>query len=316
MPVSLPRCPHCLSYATILPSRLRRAFKRQFKTLSTRYLRELSVVADCFGDELLLGLKGPEELIEHGGGGRLYDSIPNPIKKMPRLMRQLEMGESVLLSLAARQRLGLHQENARDELQNVQFELVTSGLFDVNLLTDRELHITVLNGLAAGSVEVTRNALMAKYLTAMVPFLAQVKPITLLRLRQAELDAFLVFRQSFAAAIREFASQRGPLTPNTARQLHADVIAPELARLDRQVTTARRTVLRQTAAKALGWTGAISAGVYAGILPEGLAAIAGAIGATNLVADLISSALAGSATPDEVSKSPFYFLWAVRRRAR
>src|SRR5262245_35432433 len=88
-----------------------------------------------------------------------------------------------------------------------------------------------------------RGYLVQKHLTSLVPFLGEVPAASVLKLRQREEESFLTYRQALNKAIDDVRTQRSDFSERDARSLYSDVIAPELARLDRVVKTARREIL-------------------------------------------------------------------------
>ena len=98
--------------------------------------------------------------------------------------------------------------------------------------------------------------------------------------------------------------------------IYSDIVAPELARLDRAVRTARRDLLKDLGRSVVAWTGAISFGMYTGLLPDQLLGAAKVLGATKILADL-STAMAKLISPrDGIKREDLYFLWRVRQMSQ
>ena len=127
---------------------------------------------------------------------------------------------------------------------------------------------------------------MQKHLTSLVPFLGDVPPASVLKLRQREEESFLTYRQALNKAIDDVRAQRSDFSEREARSIYSDVVAPELARLDRAVKTARREILKDAGRSIVSWSAAISFGMYAGLLPEQLLLAAKALGLTKALADI------------------------------
>ena len=87
-------------------------------------------------------------------------------------------------------------------------------------------------------------------------------------------------------AIDDVRAQRSNFSERDARLIYTDVVAPELARLDRAVKTARRETLKDVGRSIAGWSAAISFGMYTGLLPEQLLLAAKALGLTKVLADI------------------------------
>jgi len=88
-----------------------------------------------------------------------------------------------------------------------------------------------------------------------------------------------------------------------------------LAKLDININSAKRLLVKDTRRTTLGWTAAITFGLYTGLLPQGVAAAAAALGLTNVVADFLGDTMKKSDTEEVVRGSDMYFLWKVRKEA-
>jgi hypothetical protein len=87
-----------------------------------------------------------------------------------------------------------------------------------------------------------------------------------------------LFKSALAEAIDEYRSNYGHFGEADARALYSDVLQPRIAELDLKVRKARRSLIKGSMRDVLAWTGAIAFGIYAGFVPEGLAAAATALG--------------------------------------
>jgi hypothetical protein len=149
-------------------------------------------------------------------------------------------------------------------------------------------------------------------MTCLVPFLAGLSADELLRLREAEADSFIMFRQAFGKAVDEHIKLKsGKMTEKDAEAIYKQVIEPELARLNQKVKSAQSSIFKKSRAGALGWAAAISAGFYFGFVESSLIAAARALGFTKVAADLASGLIASSGE-DSIRNENMYFLWKVR----
>lgn len=194
--------------------------------------------------------------------------------------------------------------------------MATSLSLGTMFLTERALDIELLRQLSADTSIEQRNRLLQKYLTCIVPFIDSVHPIDLVKLRQGEEASFILFRHALTRAIDEYKGQKAELTERDAKSIYGDIIQPQLARLDSKVNSARRNLIKKTTAQIAGWTAAISVGLYAGLLPSGIAAAAAALGLTKVIADLGQELLAKRDVEEEIRQEEMYFLWKVRKLAR
>lgn len=306
-------CPQCLARDTFgrtVDSRITKAFK----LLSKRFLNQVKARAFYLDGEYDTGFEGPGYLLGHRGG-LTSSSLPPALAEMPRLRAKILRGELVSFSKASMAKLGLHQLLASEVIENIIFELLSTQALRTSFLTDQQLHVETLGTITGDSETAKRNRLALKHLTSEVPFLENVAVRDLVSLRREEAEAFLVYRQALNTAIAEY-RQSLTFSERDARALYGDVIAPRLAALDGRIRSARKTLAREVTRTAIAWTGAISFGMFTGLIPPGLAPIAAGAGYTAAAAKFLKDVMSGSDSKELVRNDQMYFLWLVREKAR
>jgi hypothetical protein len=313
-------CPHCIAKQSLGQDGETR-FAMLERYLKQRYSNEVSVRLLKQGGRYALDYEGPDSLTEHGASRQILfnppdGSVPEKLRSIPRAVRKADAGEQVLLSPAARKKVGLNEELAELAVADISFELLSAQCFGASFLTDRPVHIEALEVLSANSELERRNRLVREHLTSIVPFVEGVPAEDLLRLREVEGDAFVVYRQALNQAIEEYRARGGSFNERDARALYGDVIAPRLAALDNRVKSARKSLLKGTAIKIGTWAGVISFGMYTGFVPPELAVAAQALGLTQVVAELAGSTIRGLDADQHVREDSLFFLWKVRQLSR
>ncbi len=201
---------------------------------------------------------------------------------------------------------------AHDLFNDIGFEMAMAQCLKTSIVTSRQVHVEILNDFVNDFELNRRSAFIQEHLTCIVPFLNNVPTRDLLVLRKGEADAFVSFRQAFAKAVDEHIKAKpGYLSKQDAAAVFKEVIEPELARLNRKVTSGSKSVFRKSGAGMLGWAAAISAGFYFGFIQSSLLAAANAFGLTKIAADLV-----GTSAHDTIRHESMHFLWKVRHRAR
>jgi hypothetical protein len=308
-------CPYCYAlklFGSRADQRLRKAMKRLSKDLSQMSMEVYKAESGCY--DLLYHT--PHDLFRHEGHVRSYDKLPKPIASMPALVKQIKKGESVAVSGELKRKLGINAEVAEDVLGSLRYQMSVADLVGASFLTGRDVDIQVLSYISS-DVEIDhRNEIAAKYLKAIVPFAADVPISSLLRLRHREEEAFIQFRSALDAALKEMVGQRGVFTERDAQSLYSDVIAPEIARLDRRVKEAKRDLIKAPFASAAGAAGVIAFGIYSGMVPAEVKLIASALGLTKVIYDIASKGAEMADVNKSVRPEKFYFLWKVRNLAR
>jgi hypothetical protein len=306
-------CPTCFG-TKLKAEKQRRREKTVFRWLYEKYLKETEVeVRRISDDRFVFGVHGPDLLLTHGGNHITRKSLPEALLKNGPLMARIQAGEGVKLSRTMTNKAKLHERFVSDVLKNIMFDLACCQCLGTTFLTERVMHIDVLNKFTADTELTKRNHAIQKHLTALLPFVSSVRTADLLILREKEADAFLSFRHGLTKAVDEFRKNRnGRFNAQDASQLYGDVIEPALARIDRSMLAAKRKLLKGSAAKTVGWIGAISFGFYSGFLPNDLAQAAAVLGLTQILTDLSTPVVRSALAGNEVIDSDMYFLWRVR----
>lgn len=199
--------------------------------------------------------------------------------------------------------------------QNICYELAANKTLGTSFVTHNPLHISVLEMLTNDSEIERCNKIAFENLTTNIPFLSDVSVRNLLKLRQREQESFVVFRTALNEAIVEFANRRKEFTRNTACELYGDVIAPRLAKLDRRVRKAKTDLVSTATRSVIGTIGALSFGLYTGLVDAKVGAIAAAIGLAKFASDIQKVLSVGDAEKT-IQEDELYFLWKVKKKSK
>ncbi|HXI84696.1 MAG TPA: hypothetical protein VNL17_11480 [Verrucomicrobiae bacterium] len=315
IPITAPHyCAHCLlggSFGEDADNRL----KRTFKQLAQDYYKGIKLTLERTGDFYSLGIRGPERLLEHGEAFRFFPALPPGLRKMPALMRKLQAGKEVVLSDSIRKKMRQHYYLAAEVFGNLVFELAASQCLKTSFLTERDLDVDLLNTLTENDKSERRNQLLSKHLTCLVPFVDNLNLADILKLREREAEAFIVFRASLNKAIDEYKAEAGHLTERDAKAIYADILQPQLAALSTKVNSAGRVLRTDSRRSILGWSGAITVGLYSGFVPAGIAAAAKALGLTKVLAGITKGLMTKGDAEEGIRKENMFFLWKVQQVA-
>ncbi|MDP2181900.1 MAG: hypothetical protein Q8K99_04940 [Actinomycetota bacterium] len=315
-PITAPEdvCNSCISVGAFGTGADER-FERERSRLVGRFFNEVSVAVRYEDPQWVLDVAGPEDLLEHGGLIQVSDEPPKALTQTPRLLERARRGEWVTLSDTAKKKVGLHVYLADTVLGSVLFEMAAAQVLRTSYLNDADLHVSVLAAVSGDKELTKRNELVQEHLTSLVPFLADVPPDTVVKLREREGEAFVAYRQALNRAVDDVRSRKTDFTESDARSIYSDVIQPELVGIDRAIRNARRTLSRDLGRSIVGWSAAIGFGMYTGLLPAQLAVAAKALGLTKVLADGVTAAgglISGEAA---VRNEDMFFLWKVRQTA-
>jgi hypothetical protein len=158
--------------------------------------------------------------------------------------------------------------------------------------------------------------LRKRNLSILLPFTFDVSVRDLIKIRSREIDAFVRYRAALNALIDEFCSKKGGLIDKNARELYSDTIAPRLSELDQKFKQARRDLVAKPFRTAVSVVGALSFGIYSGLLGAQVAEVAKALGLGKIVFDFLEKAMAFGDAQASLKADNLYFLWRTKRRVR
>lgn len=307
-------CPHCLSLEA-LEQNAKSEYDKAITDLTKRYFKEVSYSMLYEKGYLLLAAHGHEDLIPHGGLNVVFTDPTVLPSKAQNLIRKAKTTGEVKLTTAQAKKIQAAHYFSDPIINSVAFELGGTHFLKTSYLSDSDLELSFIRSLSKDPIVRRHTALMSKYLTCILPFIDLVDTSVLIRLRDSEQEAFSLFRAALTKAIEEYKSQGKAFTERDAQAVYADIIQPRLATLDAKIRSAKRSFRKGGIRKVLGWTGAISIGLYTGIFTADPLVGAAAFGAAKAGAKLLESTMAKSDLEETIKQDDMYFLWRVREIA-
>lgn len=140
-------------------------------------------------NEVTLQISGDAETLAHSA--ILYKRF-----RVPRVYRSREMkarlraGEALQLP-AKSARAEVRRKVLRRHWQEVNYQIAAAQALGTSFVTDRRLHLRILSAVNSEMSVDSRNLIAERYLTALVPFVADVPIADLVLLRKREHDAFV-----------------------------------------------------------------------------------------------------------------------------
>jgi hypothetical protein len=316
VPITHPNyCIHCLTKDSLgkdADERLNAAAE----ALHDRMKRELRGELQFDGHEYDVGVRGPEDLIEHGSAVIAYGAAPAELRRYKGLLAKAQRKKSAPLTQEQCELIELHERFSGEVMENVRFDLASTHALGTTFVTERDIHVSILNAVSQDNSIQERNRLAFEHLTSVVPFAEDVDIANLVQLRDREQESFVRYRRALVEAMQEHRKAGQSMREQDARAVYSDIIAPELARLDQKVAEGKRDLIRHTSRTTAAWVAAISFGSYTGFLPAGVVAAASALGLTKVVADLVKASLDKSDQESALRSEEMYFLWKARKLSR
>lgn len=309
-------CPHCLS-VDALQKNAKAEYEKASQELQRRYYKEITYSLSYDDDEFALVGSGPDSLIPHGLLFMQYKDPNELLTISPNIIRQAKKYGRINLTETQAKKIKAGNQFFDPIINNIAFELGAAHFMDASFLSDSNLEIRFISNLTSDPVARRRTSLMQQYLTCLVPFIESVDTSALLKLREHEEEAFLLFRAALANAIEEYKTFGDNFSEKDAKLIYADIIQPKLVTLDNRIRNSNRDFINKNFRKLMGWTGAISVGIYASIFTESAAIIgATALGSLKAGAEIIESIMTTSDKKETIRKDDFYFLWRVREMGK
>lgn len=309
-------CPDCLGQAMGLGQNMAKKFLKACHKLEEDFFYNTSVSLDTRHGPWVVELSGPELYYPHGNQLRVFEEVPKSVSSSPMLMKSLERNGRISLSKILSRKLRFHKELASEVVHNIAYHLFLNSSLQTSFLTDKDIHLNFLKYATDDKSVEERNLIASRHLTTIVPFVGDVAIKDLLRLRDREGDSFVQFRSRLNAIIDEFRNRKTDFTTRTARAIHGDIIAPELARLEKKINVGKRDLVSSLSRSFFGMVGAISFGLFSGVMPAEVVHIAQAVGGASFGADMIKKIMALGDAKKSIESEDLYFLWKVKQIAK
>jgi hypothetical protein len=307
-------CPNCIARIGF-GHKSGLSLKKALSGLASEYLNNTQFSLEKRQNRFLIHLKGLEPYYNHGGLFYDVDTIPEFLKSNTMLMSKLQQEGVLSLSKTNARKFPYHKYMAQEVAMNINYQVIMKYVLDTHFITDRDIHIVFLQRLTHDEQIARRNLLAYKHMTALVPFLEDVPLPKLLKLRQREREAFLQFRAAVNKSIDEFLRTKEKLSEQDAKSIYSDIIAPGLARLDKSVEASKKDLIASVIRSGTGALGAITFGLYTGIIPYEIAGIAKALGFVKFASDIIQKVMSLGDGEKTVQQEDLYFLWKVKQKA-
>ncbi len=286
------------------------------KLLSERLLDDIamSISKDEYG--YTFHCSTTTDVFGHPGVIITPDDVPEGLKKRQSILRRIERGERIEASRALRKDLDIHKREATAIVYNAIYQMAASELTGSAFLAHREIDIDTVESLSNDEDMHTRNRLIANEMEAIVPLAADVPLEKLATLREREQESFVRFRAALHHAVKEVANNDGIMPEKAVRQLHNDIVNPEIARLEQALGESKRDLIKTPLVSAAGVIAAIGIGTYFGLLAGEIAAIGKALGLGKVTYDAVSKTGELLDTKKSIRQENYYYLWKVRHAAR
>jgi len=287
--------------------------------LSNEIERKEGILYDFFHDHLIdncsivfdvgkgagpfFEISGPSELIEHGKRYfYLYEPIPEFIKvikkkKLPYKFSKNEIIEQGILSLIITPVL-------RD-LSNQEWHSAFNG---TSYLCDNRLQMKLASQINTGSFA-ANSAAFEKGMSHYLPSVYGQNVNEILSLREKEGEAFSVYRDKLMKMIRQAKSW----DEKEVSEVFRDQVLPEINKLEKVINDWKTKTKESLKEKAIFGSGAVTVGLYSGMLPPDIGQIVAALGGGTAVVGALMDYNKTLKEKQEARSNDFYFLWQMKQ---
>lgn len=249
-------------------------------------------------------ISGPEGVIEHG---KVYFHAFRP---MPSIFRRFEKkGPTYTLNKAEMEDCGVLGMVVNPIVRDITFQEWHTTLNGTSYLCDNPAHIALVSSVN-NEAFAANSAAFSSALRHHLPQIYSRNPTTLLELREREAEAFFVYRDKLRKLMQGAASWN----EKEVARVFRDEVLPEINGLKKRVhdwKTSARESLRE---RLIFGTGAVTLGLYAGILPADIGQLVAALGGTSAAAGVLMDWNKTLKEKQQARTSDFYFLWEAGAR--
>lgn len=287
--------------------------KEYLKTCKARLVREKKL-PDPYS--MLLKIQGPEELYEQGGMVRLQRDFPK------WLLRKSGFGESrsrkrvYHLTKSDMHKIQIPKTDIEHIATDIIFQHILSQLLNTKYLTDRNIDSRFLSSITAVPEFRQYNEILNSEFICKIPVLQNIPIKDILKLRQKEFEAFLVFRNTLSEVITNYLAKQKPLAQCEAHSIYQDVIYPELCKLNALAKSLKKSTLFKNVGDLVVTSSLLTFGLCSGILPPDVKMLYGAVGGFHLSRELINSLTSTLKSPEEIRNHNLFFLWKLSQKSK
>lgn len=294
---------HKENLADSLSAEIERKEKILYEQFHEYLLDRCTVVFDVGNTGPFFEVSGPDALIEHGKIYlHLYGPLPEFVKftqknKLPYRLSRKEIIEEEILSLIISPVL-------RD-LSNQEWH---SAFYGTSYLCDNPIQIKLASKLNSDVYTASSNA-FEKGMSHHLPAIYGQDLTMILKLREQEGEAFSVYRDKLTSMLH----QTKAWDESEVKAIFRDQILPEINLIEKKIKDWKSKARESIKEKIIFGSGAVTIGLYAGILPPNIGQIVAALGGGTAIVGTLMDYNKTLKEKQEARANDFYFLWRTKQ---
>jgi hypothetical protein len=289
------------------------AGKQEFDRVCSSYRSRLEDVCDLILDEIIAhisfsSVRGPKyPYLMVAGTERFFGKEGIDLVKLPREVEQSILRGTKIPEDAKRE---LARSVFLDPvLDDLNYQHIVSWLYNVRYLTDRPIDSDILSIL--DDKESPMGTELSEALSHSLPFIDGLDTNTLVKLRKEEGEAFQVYRDRIRQLVKE-----QPVGHRQLEEALADLVRPELNRIDSAVRNAKKLAQDHIREKLIFGIGVVTLGIAAGTVAPEAGAVLSMLGGAKFGVEILEGLNELCKEPKEAKVNDFYFLWRMRVKKR
>jgi hypothetical protein len=300
-----PFCDH--HSATVVDPLLKRIATKS-EELSTEITRRLleccSVKFDQSNrDAPFFEVSGPEGIVEHG---KVYFHAYHPLPQQFRRLRR--KGPVHTLTKSEIEDGGVLKMVVDPIVQDIILQEWHTALNGTAYLSDSRDHmalVSLINNESFAANSVAFSSGLKHYL----PQIYSKDATVLLSLRERESEAFAVYRDK----LRRMMKAAATWDERDLATVFRDEVLPEIATIEKGIRDWKSNARSQIGERIVFGAGAVTLGLYTGILPSDIGQLVAALGGTSAAAGVLMDWNKTLKDKQQARSSDFYFLWEAGR---
>ena len=249
-------------------------------------------------------ISGPEGVIEHG---TMHFHAYRP---MPSIFRRFQKkGPTYKLSKSEVEDSGVLGMVVNPIVRDIMLQEWHTALNGTSYLCDNPAHIALVSRVNSDAFA-ANSAAFSNALKHNLPQVYSRDLTKLLELRDREGEAFVVYRDK----LRKLMQGASSWNEKEVSRVFRDDVLPEINGLKKRIHDWKVNARESLGEKLVFGTGAVTLGLYAGILPADIGQIVATLGGTSAAAGVLMDWNKTLKEKQQARTSDFYFLWEAGAR--
>jgi hypothetical protein len=249
-------------------------------------------------------ISGPERILEHG---QVFFHAYNPPPNMFKTFKN----KGPLYTLSKSE---MHESGALDFvihpiLRDITFQEWHTALTNTSYLCDNNAHMALVSKVNNDIFSANSSA-FASGLKHYLPRVHSRDANALLALRNKESEAFFVYRDK----LRKLLKTAGNWGEREVAAVFRDEVLPEINVINKKLQDWKLNTRQSIGEKVLFGTGAVTLGLYAGLLPANIGQLVAALGGTSAAAAILMDWNKTFKEKQQARSNDFFFLWEAANR--